>query len=413
MAPSPHDDSPQERARRHLDGGTPAEAVSLLRAMVDAGDTRITVVHDLIRAHLAAGDQPAALTLMQRLATAVPDRADIQLQFAGLLHHDGRVDDALAVCVAAARRCPDDVDVWRSIDRRASQTGRHRMAFDACRRVCALAPREVASWRRLGITARRARENAVADEAIDRWYELDPTDPTAAHLHAAHHGGRPDRADPRYVAALFDSYADGFDEHLGKLGYRTPEAVAALVARLLEGADGAGAGVGAVIAADLGCGTGQVGVHLRALVGHLVGVDLSAGMLAKAHQRGCYDRLEQAELTEFLVQHPATFRLLTSADTLNYIGDLHPVFVAAATALLPGGHLVFSLEAGEREPDDGYRLEPSGRYAHSPEWTRRALATAGFAEVSVEGSVLRREGDVDVAGLLFVARLPGTGNSPG
>lgn len=396
----------QQQARRLLDEGHPREAVRLLRALVTDGDTRITVVHDLARASLAAGDRAGALGLLRQLAAALPDRADLQLQLAQVLHQDGQVEDALHAALAAARQRPADTDIWRAIDRWASAAGRHRLAFDACRRVCALAPDSVSSWRRLAVTARRTRENAAADEAIDRWYGLAPTDPTAAHLHAAHHGGRPDRADPRYVSALFDSYADGFDHHLAALGYRTPEAVASLVARVLEGRR-------ATDAADLGCGTGQVGEHLRPHVEHLVGVDLSAGMLTKAQARGCYDHLQQCELTEFLAAHEASFDLLTSADTLNYIGDLRPVFAAAARALRPGGHLVFSLEAGDGDSLEDYRLEPSGRYAHSAAWTLDALAAAGLEPVGVEHCVLRREGDVDVAGLLFVTRHPETGNSPG
>ncbi|MCB0954940.1 MAG: hypothetical protein KDB12_02165, partial [Ilumatobacter sp.] len=81
--------------------------------------------------------------------------------------------------------------------------------------------------------------------------------------------------------------------------------------------------------------------------------------------------------------------------------------------LRPGGHLVFSLEAGDGDSLEDYRLEPSGRYAHSAAWTLDALAAAGLEPVGVEHCVLRREGDVDVAGLLFVTRHPETGNSPG
>lgn len=53
---------------------------------------------------------------------------------------------------------------------------------------------------------------------------------------------------------------------------------------------------------DLGCGTGLMGPLLRPHVGHLAGVDLSAGMVDKARQRGCYDELAVGELAHHLQQ---------------------------------------------------------------------------------------------------------------
>jgi predicted TPR repeat methyltransferase len=51
---------------------------------------------------------------------------------------------------------------------------------------------------------------------------------------------------------------------------------------------------------DLGCGTGLMGPLLRPYVGRLEGVDLSAGMVQKAKDRGCYDKLDVGELVACL-----------------------------------------------------------------------------------------------------------------
>lgn len=54
---------------------------------------------------------------------------------------------------------------------------------------------------------------------------------------------------------------------------------------------------------DLGCGTGLMGPLLRNHVADsLVGVDLSAGMVVHARDRGCYDDLAVGELVEYLQQ---------------------------------------------------------------------------------------------------------------
>ena len=122
-------------------------------------------------------------------------------------------------------------------------------------------------------------------------------------------------------------------------------------------------------AADLGCGTGLMGPLLRPACGCLVGVDLSAGMVAKARARGCYDRTDVGELVAWLRDEAATaaaatgasgrqggskpgdgasaesssngagpssdgggYDLLVAADVLVYIGDLRPLMAAAAAA---------------------------------------------------------------------------------
>src|SRR4051812_41753050 len=70
----------------------------------------------------------------------------------------------------------------------------------------------------------------------------------------------------RYVQTLFDSYADGFEEHLVQvLHYGAPAILAQGLPQREWGA-----------ALDLGCGTGLMGERLRPHVRFLVGVDISA-----------------------------------------------------------------------------------------------------------------------------------------
>ena len=47
-------------------------------------------------------------------------------------------------------------------------------------------------------------------------------------------------------------------------------------------------------AADLGCGTGLMGPLLRSHVACLEGADLSAAMVERAREKGCYDRRVQS-----------------------------------------------------------------------------------------------------------------------
>ena len=158
--------------------------------------------------------------------------------------------------------------------------------------------------------------------------------------------------------------------------------------------------------ADLGCGTGLCAPHLRPWARRLVGVDLSAGMLAQAQRRKLYDELLQTELTAFLRAHPGRFDVLVCADTFIYIGPLHDVAAAAASALRPGACLAFSTES---LPDDApypLQLRASGRYAHRADHVHAACAMAGLQLAPLQPLVLRLEAGQAVAGCLGLALKP-------
>jgi len=198
-----------------------------------------------------------------------------------------------------------------------------------------------------------------------------------------------DRAPSDYVEALFDSFADRFDQQLvDNLGYDAPAVLAERVARRREQ-------FARIL--DLGCGTGLAGPHLRRFQGRLTGVDLSRGMLARAAEREDYDDLVQADATAFLRARPNAFDLIFSTDVLIYFGDLTPLFAAAAEALAPDGVLAVSVERGE----DGWTLLPSARYAHGDAYVRSASAP-WFDVVDQADISLRRDATSTTPGGLYI-----------
>jgi predicted TPR repeat methyltransferase len=135
----------------------------------------------------------------------------------------------------------------------------------------------------------------------------------------------------------------------------------------------------------------------------LVGVDLSAGMLAQAREKGIYDALVQAELSGFLRDNVGAFDLIVSADTLVYFGTLDEVFGRVAAALRPNGLLVCTLERLSIDGDMGHRLEMHGRYSHAESYVHRVLAGAGL-RAEIAHAELRLEAATPVAGLVVRAR---------
>jgi predicted TPR repeat methyltransferase len=236
-------------------------------------------------------------------------------------------------------------------------------------------------------------------EVLQEWLRHFPASPTARHLlHAAEQRETPSRASDEFVREEFDGFADGFEETLAGLDYRTPELIGDLLSRRF------GSGARSLRVLDAGCGTGLCAPFLKPYSTYLAGVDLSPKMIGKAAERHLYDDLQVAELTGFMIASAGRFDLVVSADTLVYFGALDDVFAAAGASLGAEGRFVFSVECLAGEAAEGYRLNPSGRYAHGKEYVRQRLAEAGFLVEEKVHAALRTEMQKPVDGLIVLAR---------
>lgn len=287
------------------------------------------------------------------------------------------------------------------------------------------------------------RENA--ENHLRNAATLDATHSQAAKLLADVLGQQTDgihqRKPKEFVAELFDSFADTFDEKLVKgLAYRVP----VLVGRAAAGAQQQGRFYKAAL--DAGCGTGLAGRHLRPLVptGVLIGVDASEKMLDIARQctisQGCglekesstayrsdaplYDTLLAMDLEEMSIQstlHTVRsakedpllgFDLIVAADVLVYFGRLDNVLARFASLSAPGATLIFSCErtSGEKAPL-GWRLLPSGRFAHTKEHAVQAASAAGYELQHYAEIVPRMEKGEPVQGHLFTFVFQASGSN--
>jgi predicted TPR repeat methyltransferase len=327
--------------------------------------------------------QPAeSLRRFEELLALGGCHAAIHLHHAQVLHRLQRPADALAAYGRAVAQDPQFAAAW---------TGRGEIL------------------RELG----RAAEAAHSfEQAIHHGDDSELTRYCLASVRSAAQtdaGGTavPAAAPKHYVEALFDSYADEFDEHLVKvLGYKAHKLIAQTVAQLAETA---GAPFGA--AADLGCGTGLCGALIKPRVARLTGVDLSSQMIEKTRERGLHDELVQADIVSFLAERPRAFELLVGADVLIYLGELTPFLSAARIALAesPRSTLCFSLE--EASSRDGiepqsFLLQPSLRYAHTEQYVRHAAEQCGFTVRELRRDAIRQDQRESIPGL-YVTLVPG------
>lgn len=353
-----------------------------------------------------AGDFAAAEQHYLASLSLVPGRASTLVNLAATQLQRARPQEALATVDAVLRAEPDSTDALLHRGTALAQLGRLQEALATIERLLALDPQHTPAWSSKGSLLRELQRPAEAAQAFREAQRLGAEPDLHAYYLAAVSDGAPPATAPRtYVERLFDGYADAFDKHLvEQLHYDAPRQ---LVAGLIT--PGAPAGTRFASALDLGCGTGLCGTLLRPHADRLTGVDVSARMLARARALGVYDRLEQADIGEFLGRDDARHDLVLAADVFIYVGDLEPVFAGLRRAL-PRGRFCFSVEVlaeGIDAAGAGYRLQRSLRYAHSMAYVEALAGRHGFEVIAMERGPLRQDQREAIEGLYVHLRREG------
>lgn len=349
---------------------------------------------DYAQAHFSLGnafrDRGETTEAEREYETAVrlrPDYADALCNLGALRAARNDLAGAVECFQAALTGSPKHIFALKNASLMYHKLGRHPEGVATAFRALEITPDDMMLHYHMGemlYALIRAGSREAAQRHAAAWVKAFPNNPVARHMAAAASGGgTPDRADDAYVKETFDRFANDFERVLGDLGYNVPQMLTdAAFARL---GDRAG-----LVVLDAGCGTGLCGPLLKPRALKMVGVDLSAGMLAKARQRGIYDELGEAELGAYLAGCPHRFDLTVAADVLCYFGDLQPVLSALAAKTAARGLIAFTVE---KAPDQasGYVLNPTGRYAHAAEYVRSALLGAGLNPVMLEERAGREE----------------------
>ncbi len=386
----------------HQRGNSDA-AVELIHRSIALNPGEPNYYNNLGNVLVEAGRLAEAADAYEKVIALAPEHANAHNNLGALSKARGKFAEAAAAYQKAIELNPAHVDAHNNMGKLLSAQGRTKEAVAWYCKAITLMPHHPDSRKLLGIAYYTLGQTEKAAEVYRQWLADEPESPVARHMLSACTGQDvPARASDEYVESTFDHFADSFDAKLDKLGYRAPELVADALARACAIPEKR------LIALDAGCGTGLCGPLIAQHVHRLVGVDLSSGMIAKARSRNVYDELTKAELTAWLHDHPFTYDLIVSADTLCYFGSLTAPFVAAYGALRAEGLLIFTVEEAVDETGGcGYRIEPHGRYSHGRAYLSQALADAGFAVLRMEMAVLRMEGGKPVEGVVVTARKRG------
>jgi predicted TPR repeat methyltransferase len=294
----------------------------------------------------------------------------------------GGLDAALELFEAAARAEPDEPWGHASMGLALHWLGRSDDAEAAYRRALDIDPRHSLALKHLGVLLQESDQLDAAAECFERLLEASPDDDVARHMLAATTGATTTSPPAGYVRRLYDDYADRFDTHLSAIDYHVPELIRDAVLEI------AGNGEPAWQILDLGCGTGRCGKVVRPLASFLAGVDLSPRMIAKAREREIYDSLIVGSIDDALEGQERSFDLIIAGDVFTYVGDLSGVFAGCARVLPADGLVAFSIENTD---EDGFRLCPTGRYAHSMAYIDAIARASGLSVIYKRDTVLRRD----------------------
>lgn len=386
------------------------------------------LLHDAA-AHHRAGSLAEAESRYRAFLALTPGHAQATHLLGLVCHQLGRNREAADLIADAERRAPADPEIPFNLGNCLILDDRPAEAAEAFTRALALRPGRADALNNLGNALQRlnllqdaaaAYQGALASEpgrldalsnlahaqqglgrlaeAIDTYRQVlarDPHHATARHMIAAMSGETPDAAPEEFVRSLFDGYAGHFESHLtGALAYDPAHVVHVLIRA-------AGSETRFTRALDLGCGTGLAAPLLRPICSHLIGIDLSPAMIARADTRHLYDELTAVGIDAFLDQAGPPVDLFLAADVFVYVGALDGIFAKAAARAASGAWFAFSVEGDD---GDGFSLRTTGRYAHSLPYLERIMGKAGWQIREREPISVRTEHGISIPGYAVAAQ---------
>ena len=299
-----------------------AAAADIYRSILEVAPDHADALHfSGVLAHQQARSEEA-VALIERSLELEPDRADWHSNLGIVLQDRLELDEAIAAYRRAIALDPNHANAHSNLGVVLRAQGEVVEAEAAYRAAIRIDPEHSDAYHNLGVLLngqKRPREAAVCFSKVitlqaEGSRSAEAAGARALHARRGRQGGRGLRGmaeggagrshcpahargllRPRCPAAgvgrirrrTFDSFAASFDSKLAKLSYRAP----ALVAEML--AESGVAPSKSLDVLDAGCGTGLCGPLVAPYARRLVGVDLSARMLAQARARNVYDELVQ------------------------------------------------------------------------------------------------------------------------
>ena len=369
------------------------QAVDYLQQRLALEEHHADTHHDLGLLILKEGDLKSALPLLRRALDLGTQIEDAHFNYATALLANNEEEEALTHYLRQLEIQPS-AQAYYNIGVILMNKQRHKEALEYFYKMLELEPEHLDTLLNIAGLYLKMDRTDKAIKVYQQAQHIEPDNTEIKHvLTALTQQGTPEQAPNSYVEHLFDQYANHYDKHLTEyLRYDGPAQLRQLFDQenQFERSD--------LVIVDAGCGTGLSGQAFKNVARELIGIDLSAKMLAAAEFKEIYTQLIQGDVvTELKQLHQVD--LIIAAELCNYLGDLAPFFQASFNSLTPNGQLFFTVESGQTYP---YHLEKSIRYTHHKKYLEEQLNAVGFKLERFDNMILRKQHRDDVAGYLVL-----------
>ncbi len=324
-----------------------------------------------------------------------PEEQDLLYNYALCCQKLTKYDKAIRTYTKLLSVSPADVDALYNLACCYMDSGKEEQAQKKFLEVLKINPEHIPSLNNLGCLLHKNGELSQAEDYYTRLLQLQPDHQSAKHLLASILGYTTDKAPAHYVEGIFDSYSSHYDESLSqKLAYRLPKTARQHFDAIFK------IEPDSLNTLDLGCGTGLSGMAFVDVSSKLTGIDLSRNMIERAKQKKIYNNLFVNEIETYLDSCSDSYDLVLAFDIFPYIGKLSSTFQKILSVSSKKCLFCFSIEKSSCYP---FKLQNTGRYAHSHPYIQETCTEAGWSVDSANDINLRKEKGKWLEGILYFA----------
>jgi len=335
-----------------------------------------------------------------RAAELSPEDMDIVYNLGLSRKRTGDLQGAIRCYQEIVEKDPGSIDALYNLAGCYTDCGCHADAIETYHSVLRLAPDHLSANNNLAFVYHLTGQVDLAVIYYRRVLDCKPDHASAKHMLAALTGSETSATPDSYVRQIFDNYSSHFEQSLlVDLEYCVPAKIRDLVV------NGAGRKKCYRHGLDLGCGTGLGGLAFADMVDLLDGVDLSEKMVDLAAAKNIYRDLHVGSIVEFLHSRSQEYDFFLAADVFAYLGDLAETFTLVRERACSDVLFCFSTESTEGQ---NFRLQPTGRFAHAPDYIEQLALSTGWTVATSRKATLRKEKGSWVAGDIWLLRLTGS-----
>lgn len=366
----------------YAEQGALTHALKFLRQAAAIHPNSHMIQNNLGNVYKLSGQFDKAIDCYQRALSIEPNMPEVHNNLGNIYKNKNQFDEAEACYRRALLLRPGSIETYCNLGAVLHELKKFQEAIDNYGTALDLNSAYKVAHEGMGICYAELGERDRAITCFKRYLELDPSNNSSVKLRLAwlNAGEIPECYPAELTLATYEKKAQSWDTDIqrAEMEFLGPKHVREILEKLQL------LPTRQLDILDVGCGTGVCGDYLRGYAKHLAGVDLSPHMLAQAHKKGYYDKLERADAVSYMQGCSSKFDLVIASGVLILFGDLMPIFQAVSRLLKPGGGFVFTLYRSESE---AVSVRHNLHFAHSSAYVQETAQAVNLTVAQLEPEV--------------------------